>query len=214
MIIGSGFGSLERALIRYEWQRYSGFLDIMEPHLAQLTIDWYQHMEEEAQQIEDEYQRDEFYSFYADDYEDFHQFNVILTNSFFVSSYFFFEHRLMRLCQRSKTIHDSRFSVNDMGGRSHLGRAKTYMVRLGVSFPSDTQEWRDIKIYNRIRNAIVHNGAIVSPNWTDIDFTRRKGILAGTESNPSLELTRSFCDEAVNTFQRFLISVLDADPRQ
>ena len=209
-----GIMDLEEMVIDFEWQKYSGFLETMEPYLSELTTDWNQEIEDMAQKIEDEDERSDFYSFYADDYETFHQFNVILANSFFSAAYFLFEHSLMRMCQRSKTNHKCRFSVTDINARTNLDRAKKYMKRLDIRFPSDAPEWTDIKRYNKIRNAIAHSGGIVLPNWRacELDFVEAKGILVGADINPRLELTRSFCDEALRTFKRFLLKVAKADP--
>ena len=209
-----GMMALEEMVIDFEWQKYCGFLDTIEPYLTELTTNWNQEIEDKAQEIEDEDERSQFHAFSADDYENFHQFNVILANSFFSTAYFFFEHSLMRMCQRSKTIHKCPFSVMDIKSRTNLDRAKKYMKRLGIQFPSDAPEWTDIKRYNKIRNAIAHSGGIVLPNWRacELEFIEEKGILVGADTNPRLELTRSFCDEALNTFQQFLLKVVRTDP--
>ena len=209
-----GLMALEEMAIEFEWQKYNGFLEVMEPYLSELTTNWNQEIEDKAQELEDEEERSDFFAFFADDYENFRQFNVILANSFFSTAYFFFEHSLMMMCQRTKTIHDCPFAVTDINARTNLDRAKKYMKRLGVQFPSNVPEWSEIKRYNTVRNAIAHNGGIVLPNWRacELEFVKRKGILAGAGNNTRLELTRSFCEEALVTFQRFLVQVARADP--
>ena len=52
-----GMMAIEEMVIDFEWQKYSGFLDIMEPYLSELTTNWNQEIEDKAQEIEDEDER-------------------------------------------------------------------------------------------------------------------------------------------------------------
>ena len=216
MRIGSIIDSVEKDLVRYRWNQYRGYLEVMEPYLAELTSSWHHHVETIVQQIEDEQQQADYYMHHADDAEDFRQFNLILSNSFFSSSYSFFEHEMIRFCRRSKNIHNASHSVTDINDRPGLDDAKEYITQLGVVFPCDADEWSEIQTYKRVRNSIVHRGEMIKSGDRFLkNYARVKGILDGTDDDPrlELELTRCFCDEALDTFQQFLLRVLEADTR-
>ena len=225
---------LEKMLLKHKWKQHRVFLDIMAPHLEDLTSSLLQEIEAIANQIEDEWQQADYYMYRTDEVEDFHQFNVILTNSFFSYSYFLFESELMDMCRRSKRIHKASCSVWDIRDRPGIEDAKEYMKQLCVAFPSNTTEWDKIKTFEKIRHRIAHRGGDIHDYDCNCDgvediihragnpqseceflirYANREDILAGTDNNPRFELTRAFCDKALNTYQRFLIKVLEADPR-
>lgn len=107
---------MERMKVSYEWDRHRRFIELLQPRLDEAFRDWQQALDKEAQQIEDELERDNFYHFYLDEYQDFEQHGVILVNSFFTASWALFEHQLTELCELVKRRSGTPFSVRDFRG--------------------------------------------------------------------------------------------------
>ena len=202
-----GWNEIERSLISHRWELQGRFLDLVEPHLDNTLRDWEQAIERQAQQIDDEDVRDEFYEFHSDEYHERLGFRGILMNSFFSASFALFENQLMRICRSAQRNYGSPFSVKDLGSSSPPDRAKTYLQKLGVLFPVDTAEWREITKYREIRNKIIHEGGDLPLEGHVTDFAKAKQIVSTWGGSPNLELTRPFCDEALGNLRRFLLEV-------
>ena len=128
-------------------------------------------------------------------------------NSFFSASFALFESQLMRICRSAQRNCGSPFSEKDLGSSSPTDRAKTYLQKLGVPFPADTAEWQEITAYREIRNKIMHEGGALPLEGHVTDFAKAKQIVSTRAGNPNLELTRSFCDDALGNLRRFLLGV-------
>ena len=205
MLIGWTEG--ERILISHKWEIHSRFLDLVEPHLEKTLRDWEQAVEQHAQQIDEEEARAEFYEFHSDEYHERMEFGVILMNSFFSASFALFENQLLWMCRSAQRHSGSPFSVRDLGSSSPIDRAKLYLQRLGVAFPADTQEWHEVTRYREIRNKIMHEGGELPSTGDITDFANAKRIASTWSGNPTLELTRQFCDDALKLLKRFLLEV-------
>ena len=200
-----GWNEAERILISHKWQLHSRFLDLVEPHLKETLRYWEQAIEQQAQQIDDEDERNEFYEFHSEEYHERLEFRVILMNSFFSACFALFENQLLRICQSAQRNCGSPFSVRDLGSSSPTDRAKMYLQKLGVAFLADTKEWQEITKYREIRNKIMHEGRVLPPEGHVTDFAKAKQIVSTWGGEPNLELTRQFCDDAQNILRRFLL---------
>lgn len=200
----TGMNAIEHMLITHDWSRHRKFLDLLEPYLAEVVHDWGQELDRQARQIDDEEQRDEFYHFHIDDYHDMTQHRVILMNSFFTASFALFEYHLTWLCGHVQQSRDIPFSVNDLK-YSLTNRAKSYLTKLCIPFPSDAPEWQEINRYQEIRNKIMHEGGFVSDTWGNYSYADANGIVNAPAER--LELTRPFCEKALKDFERFLLMV-------
>ena len=202
----------ERWLIPSEWKIYRRFLNSLEDHVSGELLDLEQIIERE----DDEEQRNLLIELNEDYYTDFLQFKAILLNSFFTASYALFEHHLTRLCQSAKRQRKTPFSVNDLKG-SITERAKAYLTKLEIAFPSDTPEWNSINGYTATRNKIVHAGGVVKKEWNHFDYAKSSGIIEPSEVPPDsleppryIKVTRKFCDDACDDFMNFLLKVDEA----
>lgn len=206
-------------LIRQEWEIYRRFLMSLDDHISgdihdleSILLNWEQPIEQEH----DEVQRETFREFHEDEYYDFQQIKAILLNSFFTASYALFEHHLTRLCQSAERRRKTPFSVDDLKG-SITERAKAYLTKLEIAFPSDAPEWRGINRYTAIRNKIVHAGGVVKKDWNNFDYAKARGIIEPSEVPPDsleppryIKVTREFCDDACDDFMNFLLKVDEA----
>ena len=191
----------ESWLIQYEWRIYRRFLNSLEGHVSGILRDIDQMLERE----DDEGRREFLHERNEDYYTDSLQFKVILLNSFFTASYALFEHHLRQLC---------RIPVGEEFYASHAAK---HLTKLGIAFPIDTPEWKNINRYRAIRNKIVHEGGVVSKEWNHFDYAKSRGIIEPSEVPPDsleppryIKVTRPFCDEACNDFMNFLIQVYEA----
>lgn len=202
----------ESWLIQYEWRIYRRFLNSLEGHVSGILRDIDQMLEREDDEERREFLRERNEDYYTDSL----QFKVILLNSFFTASYALFEHHLTRLCQSAERRRKTPFSVDDLKG-SITERAKAYLTKLEIAFPSDTPEWNSINGYTATRNKIVHAGGVVSKDWNNFDYAKARGIIEPNEV-PSdskeppryIKVTRKFCDDACNDFMNFLLKVDEA----
>ena len=127
--------------------------------------------------------RDEFYEFHSEEYTSRKYFKVILVNSFFVASYALYEHHREEIRDRYCV------TKSDLEG-SEL---------------KNSPEWRAVNHYQTIRNMIMHEGGLIPECEEDIAFAESKGITADGFPSGSYALTRVFCDEALDTFERCLL---------
>ena len=202
----------ERRLIPSEWKIYRRFLNSLEDHVSGELLD----LERIIEQEDDEEQRNLLIELNEDYYTDFLQFKAIFLNSFFTASYALFEHHLTRLCQSAERRRKTPFSVDDLKG-SITERAKAYLTKLEIAFPSDTPEWNSINGYTATRNKIVHAGGVVSKEWNNFDYAKARGIIEPSEVPPDsleppryIKVTREFCDDACDDFMNFLLRVYEA----
>lgn len=202
----------ESWLIQYEWRIYRRFLNSLEGHVSGILRDIDQMLDREDDEARREFLRERNEDYYTD----FYQFKTILLNSFFTASYALFEHHLTRLCQSAERRRKTPFSVDDLKG-SITERAKAYLTKLEIAFPSDTLEWNSINGYTATRNKIVHAGGVVSKEWNNFDYAKARGIIEPSEVPPDsleppryIKVTRPFCDEACDDFMNFLLKVYEA----
>lgn len=207
---------LEEFIVSAEWDRYRQFLDIMQTQLTYFLEDWEEELNERLQRLE-EHQKDEFRDLYSDDLRKLQEHETLLTNSFFVASFSLLEHQLNRFCYNIQMRLNSPFSVSDLRG-SFTDRARSYATKLGVPFPKDTPEWREIRKYQDIRNRITHGGGYVAPDWKHFSFLRTGKLVDTSEGEHQelyqIELTREFCDEALDNFEQFMLAASRAGARR
>lgn len=207
-----GWHVAERARIVHDMNLYRKFLDSLESRVEEALQDWQQDIDKEAERIEDEEYRAAFYEFHSEEYYDIQHYKVILMNSFFTSCFALFEYHLVRICEGVQQRTQSPFSINDLKPRSITERAKVYLTKLGIAFPSDSPEWSEIARYQQIRNKIMHAGGSIEPAGKEAEYIKSKGLepswrIDGKPHFAQLELTRPFCEEALDHFNRFLLKL-------
>ena len=86
----------------------------------------------------------------------------ILLNSIFVSSFSFFEHQLFALARIVEDNNSSKISINDINGKGVV-KFCNYLFLVGniESANRSKNKWNEINLYQKVRNMIVHNGAIM-----------------------------------------------------
>ena len=131
-------------------------LELVDRQLDKDFAEWEHEAQEALGQIED-FDAHMWYSDnITDEYVTRGTFKEILFHSFFAASFASFEHDLLLCCERAQRDTNNHFSVKDLKARGYARNAKIYLERLGVVFPANTAEWREIMNYQKIRNSIVH----------------------------------------------------------
>ena len=147
--------TFEQGLIKSEWQRYSEFLKIFEPHIDSVINDLEVTTDREAPDFEDDLELEDFYKWKREELYSLQHSKTILINAFVAISFALFEHHLVRLCAYAKRHHKTPFAVTDFGS-ARLEGTKNYLTKLDYQFPSNGLVWNRLKQYQEIRNKIMH----------------------------------------------------------
>ena len=178
----TGWVGLLRWHVEFFFGLYRKSLATQDDLTTQALEDFKRELDEEAQKY-DEHVRDEFYEYRSEEYTSQEYSIVILMNSFFVTSYALYEHHRNeirdRFCVTKSDFEDSSLM--------------------------NSSEWRAIRHYKVIRDQIMHEGATIPECDEIVAFAECKGIAARYFPTGTYALTRRFCDEALDTFEKFLL---------
>lgn len=155
-------------------------------------------------------QQEDFYEFYADDYNQLSGiFPNILRSSLFIMHYAFLENQLVNLCEYLYKQYNYPVRLSDKftdRPKKGIFRAQSYLKKIAkIDFPDQTASWDDIVSYNHIRNFIIHNGG-------RLDKSRRaEKVESFIAARPSISLdhlksiqfSKDFCPEVSNTLKSF-----------
>ena len=204
-----------QALIDYEFSLYGRLISSIDEHIQSDFDEFIAELNEQADNIEDEEIREDFFLFHLIDDQDFEFHKQLSLRSLFVASVSLFEYRFLKICLVAQQKSGNPIGILDLG-EFRLGRANVYLTKLGVDVPAQGVEWQNAQRFYGIRNAIVHKGGFIQSNGDLADFAMQKGIIRKPhESMPSknqaaeikLELTRASCEEALDTLKRLLFQV-------
>ena len=183
--IGSASIVFERWDIQFYFRLYREILDLQERHADEEFQNWERKMADEFRRVDEDMQQD-LIDHYVEEYDSKQFFKVILMNSFFVASYALYEHR------RELIVDKYCVSKSDFKNSALM----------------TSSEWQEIKHYKTIRNKIIHEGGVIRNRKDAVDYAEKKGIAGDSLRNGRYALKRQFCDEALNTFERFLLKGL------
>lgn len=123
----------------------------------------------------------------------------LLRSSLFVTIYSTVENELNRLC--SQLAKDDSLDVEDLRGNGII-RARTFLCKVcRVDFPDSSEEWKQLKEYNQLRNVLVHDNGIDLGNHLTVLLESSPGLKVGEDR--SVHLERQFCPEVLATVRRF-----------
>lgn len=138
-------------------------------------------------------------------------FSNILWKSCFVSLYTYLETSLMHRCQWQRQRIGITIDLKDMA-KSGLERSMLYLEKVvRIKFSRGTsREWSDIQNYRQLRNCIVHNQGVLDENVEHREklarYLRNKSTIS-LDINNEILLSREFCEETIETIERFLFAV-------
>ena len=141
------------------------------------------------------------------------QFANILRKSFFTNLYTCLESRLTEECylkdKNWRSAVPQKYCKNDV-----LTQAMQYLIRVQhISFTlGESKEWGELQGCRRLRNCIVHNEGRLNNQYLDKDELEKyiSGKPSLSLSGDEIIFSRDFCEEALDTMGRFLVTVLVA----
>ena len=194
---------IDNLLISYQVDTFHRLLQLVDEHLDKEFMEWEGKAKESIARMKD---REDF-QFYEDDvidgYVQRREFKDIFFHSLFVTLFASFEQELLRCCELTGEVSGNPFSVKDFGGRNYCDSAKTYLKKLGVAFPTDSDEWRDFTTYRKLRNCLLHQGGSLAGRRDIVDYTKEKEIVSEGQLGLQVTLTKEFCEEALQTYYEF-----------
>ena len=196
----------------YEWILTSEFevhldlLDSMDQGLDETLRNVQENLRWAVSSAKDEEEYQEQYAMLNAEEARGEEFESILFNSLFSASFALFEHKLSAICNQAQQVAGNPFSADDIRGRNRIDSARRYLEALGIKFPVQGAEWQGITSYQEIRNKIMHEGAALPESGNLVEYANKHQI-ASSWSGKELELTRSFCKEAVSNLEQFIIKV-------
>ena len=170
--------------IEFYFKIYRASLAQQEELADKAFRDWSKRLELEAQQYDGQ-EREAFYDFHSEEYTNRKYSRTILLNTFFVGAYALYEHHKDRIRSRY-SISKERFTGSQL---------------------EESPEWKEVERYRRIRNSIMHDGWVIPQCEEALCYADEKGIIADFSAR-RYGLTRTFCDEALDNFEHFLLSAV------
>lgn len=132
-------------------------------------------------------------------------FPKILWSSLFATCYSVLEYELNSICRNIRSIKQLSLKPSDL---KNIGifQSQLYLKKVvGIKFPDRERPWQNIKYYNRIRNAIIHNEGRLSDSNNDKktkDYIITNPSLSFDETD-AVVLTRKFILEVIETIKSF-----------
>jgi hypothetical protein len=139
----------------------------------------------------------------------------LLRQSIFSSLYFLFESTLDSLASYMREKYFYELGPKDLRDQG-IQRSQNYIKKvIKVSFPDQTEEWRKLIKYSKIRHVFAHSGGEVSL-FDQSEFEKEiKGIKGISIDHKGLiHLDESFCMNALHTIDQFmknLFTILDEE---
>ena len=203
------------ASINYEFSLYGRLISSIDEHIQSDFDEFIAELNEQADNIEDEQVREEFFLIHLIDDQDFEYHKQLFLRSLFVASVSLFEYRFLKICLVAQQKSGNPIGILDLG-TFNLAKTKVYLTKLGVDVPAQGVEWHNAQRFYQIRNAIVHKGGFIQSKGDLADFAMQKGIIRkpafirpskNQDAEIKLELTRASCGEALDTLKRLLFQV-------
>ena len=133
----------------------------------------------------------------------------IMRKSFLISLYSFLEYLLMQKCRSQKgDILDP--SALGIRGKNDVDRARIYLTKvLHVSFPSNSQEWKEIQNIRMLRNCIAHNnGRCDKDKYKKLrDYVAQNSDILSLSSS-EIVISGEYCNRALRTVGKFIEQLL------
>ncbi len=185
------------------WGNISEYITKMEAYLLEATDQFVASVGEVGENNVGDYQ------FYRD------EFPYILRNSFFVSAYSLLEFDIDFICKELKTKKKIPINLSDLSG-DLMKRLKLYFKLAAVEYPFNNKIWEEINNYSKLRNCIVHSNGLLKKDDKDyealIKYVKEKSlakeryIISDEAAELEIGLTKAFCEEAVDTMEKFIDS--------
>jgi len=156
------------------------YLNTLIKQLDDTSNDYENRVETDAQNIEDEEERDQYYEWSREEYWDYKEtFPRILLNSFHVTSVTLLESEIFSIASRIGKKQNQIFDVSEIKGNDYIQSARYYikkLTQLDIKDSQTPQTWNKIMEGRRLRNIIAHSNGILE-NSKDISLAKKCKVL-------------------------------------
>lgn len=164
--------------------------------------------EEESQEVFNDYADDDIF---LGDY-----FPALSSSWTFVSIYSFLEHQLVYICRAVKEAKGEK--TNFQPRVRVLDKCKEQLKTLEIAVPTDGQEWQELKIFQEIRNTIVHRLGEVEENTPR---GRNESVYNYVQKRTDITIdylkiisTDDFCLHVIEAVRDFLDRIIALVPKE
>ncbi len=213
--------TIDEFIVSYNLDKHRNLLNLVDQQIKKDELALTQELEKDTSHIEADL-RDDYYEHLLAQRSDLEEYMRIFLDAFFASSFALFEYELVQVCEWARKAVKTPFSEKHFGPSASMSDVKDYLKKLGVDFPAGSSEWQQATNYREIRNKIMHAGSALGENVDENDnifrFAKENGILveaSSFEGNKefTLQLTREFCEKALDDMKQVLIQVNVAEEK-
>ncbi|MEZ9465075.1 hypothetical protein AB4178_25820, partial [Vibrio splendidus] len=185
------------------------------------TLHVYDLLEEEAKSVQkhhenvandmDQDEALEYLEFMSDDYWELADtLPSIQRKSELISIYTILENGLNQICSIYESNIDNPVKVSDLASHGIIDKSRKYLEKVArVSFPEDSDEWKEIKTIQTIRNAFVHrNGLIKEGNQEVINYINDTQYLS-LKDGQKVVIDEQFTLHCLTLFKEFFIKLFE-----
>ena len=203
-------------IVSYKLDMHRKLLDLVDQQIEKDGLALAQELEKGASQLEADHGREDYYELLIDECFELEEYMRIFLDAFFASSFALFEYELARVRKWARKAVNTPSSEKDFGRNDSMENVKKYLSGLGVDFPAGSSEWKQATNYRKIRNKIMHAGSALAEGVDEDDhilrFAKENGIVVESPSDKvhkefTLQLTREFCEKALDDMKQVLIQV-------
>jgi hypothetical protein len=132
----------------------------------------------------------------------------ILWRTTFLHSYFLLESSLNQICKNIQELEEHPVSLKDISGAG-IQRACTYLRKVcNIDIPFETDSWKEIQDFNKVRNIFVHSdGEVEKSNQEIVKIASKYNGLNiddfGNYGFAYLGITKEFVIYALESIDRF-----------
>jgi len=180
------------------------YLNRLYAQLGDMTEDFKESVESEAQKIVDNEEKDQFLDWYQDEYWQYAEvFPRLFLNSFHVAVYSLLETETCGIATQIGKKQNQKFDVSEIRGGGYFESAIYYIKKLtNIDAKNDKQFscWPDLKDGQGLRNIIVHyNGKVTKESHARL--ARKCGVYDA--SRKEVTLTHDYCKRFVKSLRTF-----------
>lgn len=201
----------QRSGIWNRLQELEKFMEIAESGLEDSLVSFNSWLDKKASNIP-ESEKSDFYENYSEEHWSFSKsFPHLLRYSWFVACYSFLENELISLCD---TCYKN-LKLNKKPPSSGIFKAKDYLTdAAGIQFPVKSQWWKEICVYNKLRNSIVHDNGLVEEKKGSKEikeFTSKYSSVVSLSDNGQIQFTKEICPMTIRTLRFFFRELLEQE---
>lgn len=185
------------------------YLNTLKNQLENMVADYQKRIEAEAETIQDEQERQDFYEWSGEDYWRYEEtFPRILLNSFHVTAYSLLESEIHSVARRVGKKQNQVFDVSEIKGSDYLESASHYIKKLTSVDAKTFNSWSGLREGQRFRNILVHSNGKITGN-KDIELAKKHKVYS--ESNIELSgrsikeisITYDYCKAFLDALRAF-----------